>query len=170
VHNAIGYNYRLTNVLAAMGCAQMEQLDDYIEAKRAIASRYKCLTALRGISEPMEAEWAFSTHWMYTILVDEKKAGISSRALLKELETTKIQTRPLWQPIHRSPAHEQSTKIVCFNSDLLYEQALSLPCSVGLLPSDQSKVIDAITNTINSSGAIDEELSFLRQSTSPSRQ
>ena len=75
----------LTNVLAAMGCAQMEQLDEFVEAKRQIARRYQeSLGSLPGIRLPEEAEWAFSTFWMYTVLIDEKEirhrlAGASPR-------------------------------------------------------------------------------------------
>jgi perosamine synthetase len=149
VHNAIGYNYRLTNVLAAMGCAQMEQLDTYVEAKRQIARRYQeSLESLPGIRLPEEAEWAFSTFWLYTILVDEKESPIDSRALLRELGVRKIQTRPLWQPIHRSPAHSLSGGPPCPNSEVLHAQAISLPCSVGLTRSAQSYVSEIIASLL----------------------
>jgi perosamine synthetase len=149
VHNAVGYNYRLTNLLAAMGCAQMEQLDIFVEAKRQIARRYQeSLVSLPGIRLPEEADWAFSTFWMYTVLIDEKESHIDSRQLLRELATKKIQARPLWQPIHRSPAHRLSGSPACPNSDAVYGQAISLPCSVGLTPSDQSRVIEIITNLL----------------------
>ena len=145
IHNEVGYNYRLTNLLAAMGCAQMEQLDSYVEAKRNIASRYgSALASIPGISLPEEANWAFSTFWMYTILVDEKLAHVTSRELLRELHARKIQTRPLWQPMHHSPAHRNSFSGACPNADRLHQQALSLPCSVGLTPLAQESVIDAI--------------------------
>ncbi len=118
VHNAVGYNYRLTNLLAAMGCAQMEQLDEFVEAKRRIAKRYRDeLKPLPGICLPEEAEWAYSTFWMYTVLINEKESGINSRELLRELAARKIQTRPLWQPMHRSPAHDSSGNPACPSSD-----------------------------------------------------
>ncbi len=149
VHNAIGYNYRLTNVLAAMGCAQMEKLDEFVEAKRLIARRYQeSLASLPGIRLPEQADWAFSTFWMYTVLIDEKKAGINSRELLRKLDTRKIQARPLWQPIHRSPAHSASGSPSCPNSDALHSQALSLPCSVGLTAADQGRVIEAMSSLL----------------------
>ena len=149
VHNAVGYNYRLTNLLAAMGCAQMEQLDTFVEAKRQIATRYReSLVSLPGIRLPEEAEWAFSTFWMYTVLIDEKKSGVDSRELLRQLGARKIQARPLWQPIHRSPAHNPSGSPSCPNSDALYGQAISLPCSVGLTHSAQSQVIEIITDIL----------------------
>ncbi len=149
VHNAVGYNYRLTNLLAAMGCAQMEQLDTFVEAKRQIARRYQeSLATLPGIHLPEEADWAFSTFWMYTVLIDDKKSRINSRELLRELAARKIQTRPLWQPIHRSPAHNPSGSPPCPNSEALHRQAISLPCSVGLTCSGQGRVIDVLTNTL----------------------
>jgi perosamine synthetase len=145
IHNEVGYNYRLTNLLAAVGCAQMEQLDTYVAAKRRIAARYA--TALRGIPGivPMaQAEWANSTFWMYTVLVKEAEFGIDSRRLLKTLGERKIQSRPLWQPIHQSPAHVQSHFGALPVAEQLSKQALSLPCSVGLSEEAQGRVIDEI--------------------------
>ncbi len=128
-----------------MGCAQMEQLPAYIDAKRAIAARYhEALAHVPGITLPAQAEWASSTFWMYTILVDEEVTRISSRELLRELHARKIQTRPLWQPMHHSPAHQGAEPRSCPVADGLHRQALSLPCSVGLTPSAQATVIDAI--------------------------
>lgn len=149
IHKTVGYNYRLTNVLAALGCAQMEQLDAYIAAKREIARRYQdSLASLPGIQLPREADWAFSTFWMYTVLIDEQESGITSRCLLRELAERKIQTRPLWQPMHRSSAHDASGSPLCAVSDRLYQQAISLPCSVGLTPSSQDRVIKTIASII----------------------
>lgn len=149
VHNAVGYNYRLTNVLAAMGCAQMEQIDEFVDAKRRIADRYRrSLSPLPGVHLPEEADWAFSACWMYTVLIEEKQAGIDSRTLLNKLAAQKIQTRPLWQPIHRSPAHQPTNSPPCPNADALYRKAISLPCSVGLAPSIQDHVIGNIASLI----------------------
>lgn len=149
VHKTVGHNYRLTNVLAAMGCGQMEQLGEFVEAKRLIAKRYhESLGSLPGIRLPEEADWAFSTYWMYTLLIDEKVAGIDSRQLLRELGARKIQTRPLWQPMHRSPAHDAAGSPPCPHADALYAQALSLPCSVGLNRSAQGQVIETIASVL----------------------
>ena len=145
VHHAVGYNYRLTNVLAALGCAQMEQLDAYVESKRRIAGRYRsALAAVPGIRLPEEAGWAFSTFWMYTVLVDEAAFGMNSRQLLRALAAQKIQTRPLWQPLHRSQAHDATGSPPCTQAELLHQCAISLPCSVGLTPEAQSKVVESL--------------------------
>jgi perosamine synthetase len=145
VHNAVGYNYRLTNVLAAMGCAQLEQLDAFVEKKRAIAARYTAaFRDLPGITPMREAPWAFSAFWMFTVLVDPAAFGLDSRALLRLLEARKIQARPLWQPMHRSVAHAGSWSRPCPVAESIHARALSLPCSVGLTEGDQARVIEAV--------------------------
>jgi len=145
VHGAIGYNYRLPNLLAAMGCAQMEQLDDYIAAKRRIAARYRtALSGVPGLTPMPEAPWASSAYWMYTVLVDRERFGLDSRALLRELERARIQARPLWQPAHLSPSQRDTPRANCPVAERLNRDAISLPCSVGLTEADQERVIEAV--------------------------
>jgi perosamine synthetase len=145
IHKEIGYNYRLTNIQAAIGCAQMEQLDAYVAAKREIADRYAlALRDIPGIVPMRQASWAKSTFWMYTVLIKEEKFGINSRHLLQALATQKIQCRPLWQPIHQSPAHVLSRAGELPVSEQLSKEALSLPCSVGLSKDAQQKVINQV--------------------------
>lgn len=145
VHGEIGYNYRLTNIQAAMGCAQMEKLNEYIATKRRIASTYtQALKDIAGILPMHQAEWADSIFWMYTVLVDAEQYGLDSRALLRRLEEAKIQTRPLWQPAHRSPAHAGAQAYQCKVADRLNREALSLPCSIGLTADQQTRVIEHI--------------------------
>jgi perosamine synthetase len=146
VHNEVGYNYRLTNIQAAMGVAQMEQLGAYVEAKRRIAATYAdALREVPGLTIVPEARWAWSTFWMYTILVDPDAFGMGSRDLLKTLDQARIQTRPLWQPLHQSRAHEGAFATDCSTAEHLHHRALSLPCSVGLSPESQARVIDEVT-------------------------
>lgn len=144
VHNEIGYNYRLTNLQAAMGVAQMEQVDDYIAAKRQVAQHYTgAFSRVSGITPMPEAPWAESIYWMYTVLVDEKEYGLSSRTLLQRLQQAGIQSRPLWQPLHQSPAQESGyVPYPCENAELLQRAALSLPSSVGMDGQDLVRVIN----------------------------
>ncbi|HEY4245799.1 MAG TPA: LegC family aminotransferase [Lacunisphaera sp.] len=153
IHGEIGYNYRLTNLLAAVGCAQMEQLDSYVAAKRTIAARYmKKLQHIRGITPMGNAPWAESTFWMYTVLVNNELFGMDSRQLMRALGTLKIQCRPLWQPIHQSPAHATNQPVSMPVAEQLTRQGLSLPCSVGLTEIEQDKVIAAILESSKQSG------------------
>ena len=145
IHGELGYNYRLTNLLAAMGCAQMEQVLEYVASKQRIAKTYEqSLTDVFGLTLMKEAPWATSVFWMYTILVDESKYGMDSRALLRKLGEAGIQSRPLWQPLHLSPVFANLTKIEAPVAEWLNRQAISLPCSVGLTPQEQDRVISAI--------------------------
>lgn len=145
VHGEIGYNYRLTNIQAAMGCAQIEVLGQYIDVKRSIAERYEIgLHEVAGITTMPAAPWAQSIYWLYTILVEEQRFGMSARSLMKELAASGIQTRPLWQPMHSSPVHGHSEASHCETADWLHARALSLPCSVGLKETDQQYVIASI--------------------------
>jgi perosamine synthetase len=91
-----------------------------------------------------EAPWARAAFWMYTAMFDEHRFGMSARALLRELESRGIQTRPLWQPIHCSPAHAGSLSLGGRVAEECYASALNLPCSAGLSVEQQVGVIRAI--------------------------
>jgi dTDP-4-amino-4,6-dideoxygalactose transaminase len=145
IHGEVGYNYRLTNLLSAVGCAQMEQLPAFVTTKRRIAARYnENLRNAPGIAEMKNAPWAESTFWMYTILIDKDEFGSDSRQVMRDLGAQKIQCRPLWQPIHMSPAYVSKDALNLPIAERLARQALSLPCSVGLSESDQDTVIAAL--------------------------
>ncbi|HXT16689.1 MAG TPA: LegC family aminotransferase [Gemmatimonadaceae bacterium] len=146
IHGEVGYNYRLTNVQAALGVAQLEQVDAYLAAKRRIATRYvDGLHDVAGITTPTEAPWARSAWWLFSVIVADEEFGMSSRDLMRALDERGIQTRPLWQPVHLSPAHRDAQRRSCPVAEELNRTVLSLPCSVGLTDAEQERVIDAIT-------------------------
>lgn len=148
VHNEVGFNYRLTNIQAAMGCAQLEMLEEYVAIKRRIAATYaEAFDGVRGLGLMPHAEWAESIFWMYTILVDAPTFGMDSRALMRKLAEYGIQARPLWQSAHLSPAHAGSFAVDCSVAERLNRDALSLPSSVGLTAADQHRVIGLIVST-----------------------
>jgi perosamine synthetase len=91
-----------------------------------------------------QAPWAESIFWMYTVLVDAAAYGMDSRGLLRRLEDARIQTRPLWQPAHASPAHPGAQAYQCEVADQLNRDGLSLPCSVNLTPEQMARVIEVI--------------------------
>lgn len=145
VHGAVGYNYRLTNVAAAIGVAQLERLPEFVSRKRAIADRYReALRDLPGLDPLPEAAWARSTQWLFTVKVDAERFGMDRGALLRHLGDRAIQARPLWQPMHLSPAHVGAPAWGGAIAAELQRVCLSLPCSVGLTASDQARVIQAL--------------------------
>ena len=152
IHGEIGYNYRLTNIQAAMGCAQMEWLDRHVTAKRRIADNYtSALRSLPGITPMSEAPWAFGTYWLYTVLVETDQFEMDSRALMCKLGRARIQSRPIWQPMHLSKPHASCQAFGGQVAERLYQSAISLPCSVELTNADQERVIRAITELMNHS-------------------
>lgn len=145
IHQTVGYNYRLSNLHAALGLAQLKRLPVFLRIKRQIDQRYRAeLRNLPGIEMMRIAPGAISACWLSTILVDEEKAGISSRELHMKLLEEGIQTRPLWQPMHLSPAHRQSQMLGGMVAERLWRQGLSLPSSTGLTLQDQRTVIASI--------------------------
>ena len=131
-----------------MGCAQMEKLPDYVAAKRRIAATYSdAFEGVPGIKPMQEAAWAHSTFWMYTILVDSEVFGTDSRGLLRLLDEARIQSRPLWQPLHHSKAFANCGSFDCPVADYLYSVALSLPCSVGVSDQDLQLVLAALVSS-----------------------
>jgi len=145
VHGEVGYNYRLTNIQAAMGCAQLEQLDHYLQMKKQIATDYvKRLAAVVGITPMPDPASGQSAWWLYTVQVDADQFGIDRKGLMQQLAEKNIQTRPLWQPLHLSPAYSGSQFVGTGVAEKLNNSALSLPCSVGLQASHLERVARAI--------------------------
>ena len=130
-HPVLGYNYRLTNIQAALGVAQMERIEAILAKKRLIAETYtKNLKHIRGITVPNEASWAKNVFWLYSILIDERLFGISRDKLMVELEKKGIETRPVFLPIHSQPIYQNDQKLQV--AERLSSQGLSLPSSVNL--------------------------------------
>lgn len=137
IHNAVGYNYRMTSVQAALGLAQLEQLDGFIARKRAIARAYD--TALRGLDgltvmpTPPHTE---ATYWLYTILLDPSTTLMERQTMISALRTAGIEARPFWHPIHGLPPYRDCQTVAIEHSMRLYERGVSLPSSVGLAESE----------------------------------
>lgn len=140
VHREVGFNYRLSNIHAALGVAQLEQLDGFIEAKRKTARVYTEAVGRLGGTEPLgEAPWAFSTFWMYSVLLDPSQHG-DVRRLIAAANEGGIEVRPLWYPLHRQPVFAGCQAYRIEVADRLYARGVSLPCSVGITPEEQERV------------------------------
>lgn len=144
-HDMIGYNYRMTNIQAAIGCAQMEKLSEFVAKKRDIAAVYnRELADIPGVQIMMEAPDVTSAYWLYTIRVDDRIFGMNSRELMQWLADQGIQSRPLWKPMHELAINGSFTYVGGGCSSVLQRDALSIPCSVHLSNVQQAKVIDVI--------------------------
>lgn len=126
-HDAIGYNYRLPNLNAALGCAQIEQLDYFIENKRKLASSYQAFFQTMGIPFFSEPEHARSNYWLNAIILEDRN---QRNRFLEETHREGIMTRPLWDLINDSPMYAKCEKERLGNSRWFEERVVNLPSSV----------------------------------------
>lgn len=142
-HPEVGYNYRMTNLQAALGVAQMENIEKFIARKRWMAQVYNQLLGdLPGIVLPPEASWATSVYWMYSILVTEV-FPLSRDELQDRLRSQGIDSRPFFYPIHTLPAYRRED--VAFPvAGCLSRQGINLPSGVNLSEEDLLRVAGAI--------------------------
>jgi len=147
IHDAVGFNYRMTNIQAALGVAQLEQLDGFVEAKRATAHAYtEALARLPGVEPCVEQPWAHSNFWMYSIQLDPAVWG-SARGVIDAAAADGIQCRPLFYPIHRQPPYRDGCQAYRVEvADRLHARGLSLPCSVGITPAQRARVVRFLTH------------------------
>lgn len=142
-HDEIGYNYRLTNIQAAMGVAQMERLDVFIDIKRRNYSVYKSLFSdIEGVEIFSEKKWAKSNFWFYTIKVSKEH----KKPLMEFLLAKDIQVRPIWKLIHTLPMYRDAQSYTIDNAVKVYETCINLPCSVSLQEKDITFVVNNIQN------------------------
>ncbi len=140
-HDEIGYNYRLTNVQAAIGCAQIERLDEFVQRKREKALLYKELLAeVQEIKFFWERDHVFSNFWFYTVKVP---AGVK-KGLMNHLINAGIQVRPLWKLIHILPMYHSCRSYKIEEAFEAYDTCFNVPCSVGLGRQDVDYVVEAI--------------------------
>jgi perosamine synthetase len=144
-HKSVGYNYRMTNLHGAIGCAQFDRIDMHIDAKRHIARRYAAaFEGVPGLSLVPEAPQAHYTYWLSTMLVDPEHFGLSARQLMAALKAQRIESLPLYEPLHRSVAHAGAQVVGGTQAEHIASRALSLPSSVGLSEADQERVVHAV--------------------------
>jgi dTDP-4-amino-4,6-dideoxygalactose transaminase len=147
VHNAVGYNYRLTAIQAAMGLAQLEQLPTFIETKKRRYHQYKeqieCIPGLRLLGVP---EYCDSNYWFYSVLIDPREYGIGRDELLKNFEAARIQARPIWKLNHTQKPYLQNQSYQIEKAQQYWERIINIPCSVGLTDEEMGRVVAVLKN------------------------
>lgn len=142
-HLEIGYNYKMNNLSAAVGLAQLEQLDSFVKSRRELNKRYRTLLKeFPGITFQDETPDSFSNYWLTTIVVDKEKTGFSNVELKKALSKKEIESRFLWKPLHTQPVFSTSPYYGGNHSEKLFENGLCLPSSVDLSLQDQELVVE----------------------------
>jgi perosamine synthetase len=151
LHDELGYNFRLTNIQAALGVAQLERMSEIIDRKRAIASVYsELLKDVPGLELPMEEAWARSVYWVYGIVIDLGK-GMTARQLAERLTKQGIETRPFFLGMHEQPAFRKRGLFVGEKypvAERLARQGLYLPTGLTMTDEEIKTVVDTLKGVL----------------------
>jgi dTDP-4-amino-4,6-dideoxygalactose transaminase len=144
-HTEIGFNYRLSNVLAALGLAQLERLDGMIARRRALRERYaELFTGVPGAQVFQRAGDGADNCWLTAVVVDPDRAGWSAEELRAALDAADIESRPLWKPMHRQPVFADSRSFLDGSADRLFARGLTLPSGSALTEDQVATVMGAL--------------------------
>ena len=143
-HSEVGYNYRMSNVCAAIGVGQLEVLTERVTRKREIFNFYKNeLSMIKEITFLEELEPSFSNYWLTTILLD-KNSTIDREQLRLHLEKDNIESRPLWKPMHLQPVFKDCKSYVNGISEDLFNRGLCLPSGTGMTTEDLKRIVKKV--------------------------
>ncbi|WP_325073104.1 DegT/DnrJ/EryC1/StrS family aminotransferase [Paenibacillus elgii] len=152
-HSEVGFNYRMSNVLAGIGIGQLHMLPERIETRRAIFAAYaEALGSMEGVEFMPEASFGSATRWLTTLTVDPQVAGTTSGDIIRALAEANIESRPVWKPMHLQPLfqgcayypHQEGHSV----SDRLFEQGICLPSGSSLTETEQAKVIEIVKTLV----------------------
>jgi pyridoxal phosphate-dependent aminotransferase EpsN len=147
-HSEMGYNYRMSNVLAGIGRGQLEILDLRVDQRRAIAFRYRDAFAdLPGITLMPQAPYGLHTNWLSCFLIDEREFGSSRDALIRALDEANVESRPVWKPMHLQPLYAGCERYGGEVAEDLFRRGICLPSSSSLPEVDQLHVINCVRRT-----------------------
>jgi dTDP-4-amino-4,6-dideoxygalactose transaminase len=148
-HTEVGYNYRLSNILAAMGRAQLSRLDDMMKRRRTWRERYRSLfAASAGVSVLGGADDAEDNCWLTAILVDPSLSTWTASELAAELERAGVETRPVWKPMHLQPVSAGLTGLLDGTSERLFATGVSLPSGSGMSEDEFDRVETVIRSVV----------------------
>ena len=151
-HKELGYNYRMSNLLAALGRGQLEVIEDRVLARQSIFNRYeKALSNVEGFQFMEEADYGKSNRWLTTLTVDKKILGISKGDIINALQKENIESRPVWKPMHLQPYYKKCDYVTSNNEDFsakLFKNGLCLPSGSSLSKTNQERIIDIILSLI----------------------
>ena len=151
-HKELGYNYRLSNLLAAVGRGQLQVIDERVKTRREIFQRYfDALSGIDGVEFMPEAAYGKSNRWLTTLTIDPAKTGVDRTRIIEFLEKENIESRPVWKPMHLQPLYQGYDYLKHDDEDVsgrLFELGLCLPSGSSLSDADQNRVIDIVLETL----------------------
>lgn len=150
-HSEMGYNYRLSNVLAGIGRGQLEVLSERVEQRRRIAFRYRdAFSDLEGITLMPQAEYGLHTNWLSCFLIDQQKFGYSRDDLIRILDAAGVESRPVWKPMHMQRLYQDCPRYRGSVAEHLFAEGICLPSSSSLTPEEQTHVVNVVREAAES--------------------
>lgn len=144
-HTQIGYNYRMSNVLAAIGCGQLTAVGDRVKRKREIYAYYRShLGDLPGLAFPDDMPYGLHTHWLSVMLVDPGGFGADHEQIRLKLEEHNIESRPIWKPMHLQPVFQEYEVVGGAVSEMLFDRGLCLPSGTAMSDEQLDRVVSII--------------------------
>lgn len=152
-HSVVGYNYRMSNIVAGIGRGQLEVLDERVAQKRALFARYaEAFKDIEGLKMMPELEGTFSNRWLSTMLLDSNEIRVTPNELIDALETENIEARSVWKPLHMQPLFEGCKFFAHGENDIiserLFETGVCLPSDTKMTIEEQQRVIKIIKNIL----------------------
>ena len=145
-HSEIGFNYRMSNILAAIGCGQLEVLAERVGQKRKIFEMYRrTLGDLPGISFMPEPDWSRGNRWLTVILIDPDEFGADTHKVRQALETENIESRPVWKPMHLQPVFSANRTVKGRVAEEIFREGLCLPSGTALTEPDIVRISEILT-------------------------
>jgi pyridoxal phosphate-dependent aminotransferase EpsN len=155
-HSELGYNYRMSNLLAGVGRGQLEVLPLRVEQRRGVAFRYRrALRDIKGISFMPQADYGLHTNWLSCFRIDQHRFGHSRDELISILDAAGIESRPVWKPMHLQELYRGCLRYGGSVAESLFADGICLPSSSSLTSEDQQYVVDVIRETAGSAKALD---------------
>jgi len=151
-HREIGYNYRLSNLSAALGRAQLARLPELVRRRQEIRAAYTTfLSGVPGIELMPEAPYGASNGWLTVVQVDPARCGLTAAELVSALAAADIEARPVWKPMHLQPAYAGCEVLDTGCATRLFERGLCLPSGSGMSDADVERVIDVLARALSRS-------------------
>ena len=151
-HKELGYNYRMSNLLAAVGSGQLKSIDVFVAKRRDIYKRYfNALSDIEGFEFMQEIKHTKSNRWLTALTINDQKTRVDRNKIIEALESENIEARPVWKPMHLQPLYNKCDYVKNGTKDIsakLFEKGICLPSGSNLSQKDQSRIIDIILSLI----------------------
>jgi len=148
-HREIGFNYRMSNILAAIGRGQLKTIEERVARRRAIFDRYsQQLGRIPGITFCPDPPWGRSNHWLTCIQIDSSLSGVTPEDIRLALERENIESRPLWKPMHLQPVFMKYPSYLSGFSEKVFRQGLCLPSGSSLSDDDLARVAQIVEKIV----------------------